>query len=50
MLVQSNYGGKLVIDGVPVWKELTPRADRQPAASTDSQVPRIAEIRATAPA
>jgi D-aminopeptidase len=23
VLVQSNYGGKLVIDGVPVWKELT---------------------------
>jgi D-aminopeptidase len=22
--VQTNYGGKLVIDGVPVWKELTP--------------------------
>jgi len=28
VLVQSNYGGKLVIDGVPVWKELTPRGDR----------------------
>jgi D-aminopeptidase len=28
VLVQSNYGGKLVIDGVPVWKELTPRAQR----------------------
>jgi D-aminopeptidase len=24
VLVQSNYGGKLVINGVPVWKELTP--------------------------
>jgi D-aminopeptidase len=24
VLVQSNYGGKLVIDGVPVWKELSP--------------------------
>ena len=24
VLVQTNYGGKLVIDGVPVWKELTP--------------------------
>ena len=24
VLVQSNYGGKLVIDGVPVWKTLTP--------------------------
>ncbi|HXT28643.1 MAG TPA: P1 family peptidase, partial [Vicinamibacterales bacterium] len=28
VLVQSNYGGKLVVDGVPVWKELTPRGDR----------------------
>jgi len=24
VLVQSNYGGKLVIAGAPVWKELTP--------------------------
>jgi len=24
VLVQTNYGGKLVINGVPVWKELTP--------------------------
>ena len=29
VLVQSNYGGKLVINGVPVWKELTPDADRR---------------------
>jgi D-aminopeptidase len=28
VLVQSNYGGKLVIDGVPVWKELTPGRGR----------------------
>ena len=26
VLVQTNYGGKLTIAGVPVWKELTPRA------------------------
>jgi D-aminopeptidase len=26
VLVQSNYGGKLTIAGVPVWKELSPRA------------------------
>jgi D-aminopeptidase len=25
VLVQSNYGGKLTIDGVPVWRELTPQ-------------------------
>jgi len=24
VLVQTNYGGRLVIDGVPVWKTLTP--------------------------
>ena len=29
VLVQSNYGGKLVIDGVPVWKELTPSRGEQ---------------------
>src|SRR4051812_21106637 len=28
VLVQSNYGGKLVIDGVPVWKELAPARGR----------------------
>jgi len=28
VLVQSNYGGRLVIDGVPVWKELTPERAR----------------------
>ncbi len=27
-LVQSNYGGRLVIDGVPIWKELTPERGR----------------------
>jgi D-aminopeptidase len=26
VLVQSNYGGRLAIDGVPIWKELTPGA------------------------
>ena len=25
VLVQSNYGGRLTIDGVPVWRELRPR-------------------------
>jgi D-aminopeptidase len=28
VLVQSNYGGKLVIGGVPVWRELTPPSER----------------------
>src|SRR5436190_11420262 len=27
VLVQSNYGGKLVIGGVPIWKTLTPSSD-----------------------
>ena len=26
VLVQTNFGGKLTISGVPVWKELSPRA------------------------
>ena len=26
VLVQSNYGGKLTIAGVPIWKELSPRS------------------------
>ena len=33
VLVQSNYGGRLVIAGAPVWKELTP--DRAQAAAAD---------------
>jgi D-aminopeptidase len=28
VLVQSNYGGRLTIDGVPVWRELRPGAGR----------------------
>jgi D-aminopeptidase len=28
VLVQSNYGGRLVIGGVPVWKDLQPRPER----------------------
>jgi D-aminopeptidase len=37
VLVQSNYGGKLAIDGVPVWKELTPSRER-PAQSPNHQI------------
>jgi D-aminopeptidase len=36
VLVQSNYGGKLVIDGVPVWKELTPQRGSGGAAADGS--------------
>jgi D-aminopeptidase len=28
VLVQSNYGGRLMMDGVPVWRELSPRGRR----------------------
>ena len=30
VLVQSNYGGRLVIDGVPVWRELSPNRNQNP--------------------
>jgi D-aminopeptidase len=33
VLVQTNFGGKLTIAGVPVWKELSPRAGAAPAPS-----------------
>ena len=32
VLVQTNYGGKLTIAGVPVWKELSPRTPAPPAS------------------
>ena len=47
VLVQSNYGGKLVIDGVPVWKELTPPRERQSPARQSRD---HARSRQTAPA
>ena len=33
VLVQSNYGGRLTIAGVPVWKELSPRPPGADASS-----------------
>jgi D-aminopeptidase len=36
VLVQTNYGGRLTIDGVPVWKELTPRNASGAAAADGS--------------
>ena len=39
VLVQTNYGGKLTIAGVPVWRELTPRA----AVPSPSAVPSASE-------
>ena len=35
VLVQSNYGGRLTIDGVPVWRELTPRSAVSGAPAAD---------------
>jgi D-aminopeptidase len=35
VLVQTNYGGRLVVDGVPVWKELSPRSDRPAGHDAD---------------
>jgi D-aminopeptidase len=35
-LVQTNYGGKLTIAGVPVWKELSPRMAAAPPASVQA--------------
>jgi D-aminopeptidase len=38
VLVQSNYGGRLTIAGVPVWRELQPStASQPPAASRDER-------------
>lgn len=34
VLVQTNYGGRLTIAGVPVWRELTPRGAAAPAPSS----------------
>ena len=35
VLVQSNYGGRLMMDGVPVWRELSPRGRRGGPLSPD---------------
>jgi D-aminopeptidase len=35
VLVQSNFGGRLTIDGVPLWRELAPPARRNAQPSPD---------------
>ena len=35
VLVQTNYGGRLTIAGVPVWKELSPRPDPKGLGASD---------------
>jgi D-aminopeptidase len=39
VLVQTNYGGRLMIDGVPVWKTLSPRTGVPAGASAESGLP-----------
>jgi D-aminopeptidase len=36
VLVQSNYGGKLVMNGVPVWRELAPPRGQSPDSADGS--------------
>ena len=38
VLVQTNYGGKLVINGVPVWKEMTPRSTGAADLSSEARL------------
>jgi D-aminopeptidase len=46
VLVQTNYGGRLTIAGVPVWRTLTPGTDRPKPVALDS--PRQAKSRRSA--
>ena len=39
VLVQTNYGGRLTIAGVPVWRELSPPDPRSPVPDPRSPVP-----------
>jgi D-aminopeptidase len=48
VLVQSNYGGKLTIAGVPVWKELSPRSAEPASAPAPS--PSVSAPSASVPA
>ena len=36
VLVQTNYGGRLTIAGVPIWKHLVPPGERAPAGADGS--------------
>jgi D-aminopeptidase len=40
VLVQSNYGGRLTIAGVPIWRELTPPRASDPRDPSDPHDPR----------
>jgi len=39
VLVQTNYGGKLVMNGVPVWRELTPDRTQNPEPNSPTHQP-----------
>ena len=45
VLVQTNYGGRLVIDGVPIWRELNPNRNpnREPGRPPAPPNPRTTE-------
>jgi D-aminopeptidase len=43
VLVQTNFGGKLTIAGVPVWRDLTPRSARDGNADLSRRSPEGAE-------
>ena len=48
VLVQSNYGGRLVVDGVPVWRELKPNIAGDEDAPAGRVSPKPSESEATA--
>jgi D-aminopeptidase len=50
VLVQTNYGGRLVIDGVPVWKTLSPRSGLPAPASAEAGLPAGASAESGLPA
>jgi D-aminopeptidase len=50
VLVQSNYGGRLTIAGVPIWKELTPRNDAGRGAAAARPAPTAAGVADTSTA
>jgi D-aminopeptidase len=48
VLVQSNYGGALVVDGVPVWRELKPNTSGDEDAPAGRVSPKPSESEAKA--
>jgi D-aminopeptidase len=50
VLVQTNYGGKLTIHGVPVWRELKPGGGNSPALLRDHTEPGLERADGPVPA